>query len=118
MSKTSTVTIAVTVQGDGISPPSTYVPPSSPLVNFAAPENVPAPLVLTSGDNAITIPPGSTRLLIEPPVGNVTTIKLGLAADTGWPCAPTGTKLLDWPTGTTTVHIDVGANLTVAASWC
>lgn len=87
MAKTSTVTINVSVTGDGIA--TSYQPPGSPLVNPGAPGGGPITYALSSGDNTIAIPPGSLGVFIIPASTSTVAKKLkGSGGDTGFPISP------------------------------
>ncbi len=80
MSKTSTLSLGLTVTGDGVN--DSYAPP--PVTNSAAPYGGQVSLALAAGFNTITKPAGAVGCVITPPATstNAKTLK-GLTGDTG-----------------------------------
>jgi hypothetical protein len=115
MSKTSTVTLTVSVTGDGLS--ESYALPA--VVNAAAPGGGPSNLALATGFNSIAVPPGSLGFILIPPVGSVITKTLkGITGDTGIPLHVTNPTWVSLPPATATIGITAGgAGETVAIHW-
>jgi hypothetical protein len=120
MSKQSTVSITVTVIGDGLpAPPNgpSYTPPGTPIVNAAAPCAAPAvPIALTAGANTVAVPAGSKALVLTPPT-NSTNEKWAGAQTTGWKLHPALTSVLTIADGVTTVAIWSAGSESCAAAW-
>lgn len=84
MAKTSTVSVGVTITGDGTT--TSYSPTA--VQNTSAPDGGPRLLVLTTGNNTITPPTGATGFTLSP--GTVAKTLKGIAGDTGVPLSITG----------------------------
>jgi hypothetical protein len=79
MAKTSTATLTVSVSGDGVA--ANYTVSST---NNAAPGGGPTAVALSSGNNTITGPAGTTGALVVPPAGSmVAKVLKGVNGDTG-----------------------------------
>jgi hypothetical protein len=116
MSKTSTISVQLSVIGDGVS--DLYTPPGYPIVNNSAPTGIPVPIVLALGDNTIAVPTGTQAFLLQPPTGSVVTKKLkGVGGDTGFLINPSLPLIVPVPTGTTSILINASAGETVQIAW-
>lgn len=116
MAKKSTVTLVVTVTGDGVN--TTYNPVGTPIINLAAPAGGPLSVALSSGDNVLTPPAGAMGLLIVPPTNSVVVKKLkGVGGDTGVTIAPAAPMLLSLPSGGGAVTLNAGAGETIVIEW-
>ena len=69
MSKTSTLSFAATVNGDGAT--VSYIPSQSPIMNANAPEGGPVSVVLASGANPIPVPASANTVMIVPSVTSI-----------------------------------------------
>jgi hypothetical protein len=79
VAKTATVTLAVSVQGDGLTLSESVV-----LTNTTG--SAPTTTTLQTGNNTVTFPVGVFRVLIVPPANNAVQWAIkGLAGDTGVP---------------------------------
>lgn len=82
MSKTSVISLAVSINGDGAC--VNYTPPQSPITNPNAPEGGPIAVALASGANTIPVPSGATSVLVVPPSASTNAKQLKtLSGDTG-----------------------------------
>ena len=116
MAKASTVTLSVTITGDGES--LSYSLPAGNITNAAAPMGGPIPTALTSGDNTITVPSGAVEVLIVPPAASVVVKKLkGIGGDTGVTISPSQPMMLSLPAGATTFILNAGSTETVTLVW-
>lgn len=116
MAKKSTVTLSLTITGDGIT--TTYVPPTAPIVNNTAPAGGPILVALSTGDNDLTVPAGATSVLIVPLSDSAVVKKLkGDAADVGVTIAPASPTLLGLPSGATEVTINAASGETISVVW-
>jgi hypothetical protein len=117
MAKTSVLSMAVQIVGDGVN--ETYnIVAVNPVVNPAAPGGGPLLYALITGANTIPVPPGSISMVIAPPPASVVALTLkGLTGDTGFPLAPNLPAMLPLPTGTLTVLIDAAAPENVSILW-
>jgi len=68
-------------------------------------------IVLASGANTITVPAGSTAMVIVPPTTNTQTLTLkGVTGDTGVPLSPTQPSVISFPASApSTVVLTAGA---------
>lgn len=106
MAKQSTVTLTISVAGDGLN--TSFTPTGTPLVNVAAPAGGPVGITLASGDNTILVPPGSKGLIIIPPSTSTVVKKLkGAAPDTGFSISP---SILSGPIGLPTAAVSIILN--------
>lgn len=116
MSKTSTLNLPVTINGDGVS--LSYAPPGVPITNAAAPVGGPTPQVLSPGDNSISVPTGAQGVLIVPPTSSVIVKKLkGAGGDTGVVISPSLCTMLSLPSGATTLLINAASGETITLLW-
>ncbi len=116
MAKVATTSISVAVAGDGVA--ETFTPATSPIINTAAPAGGPLSVALTSGDNTLTVPPGSQGLVLVPPSSSVVAKKLkGVGGDTGFTLSATLPSVLMLPPGTATVLINAASSETVLIHW-
>jgi hypothetical protein len=114
MAKTSTLTLTISIVGDGVNE-LIGVPPQAlkQYTNQAAPGGVPQPLVLVTGFNAIPIPAGSQGgpgwFIYEPPAGSVITKTLkGVIGDVGKVLHLTNPTILPIAVGETFINITAG----------
>lgn len=116
MAKQSTVTLGVSVTGDGLT--LGYSPQGFPLQNPNAPAGVPTSVAIVNGNNTISIPSGCIAILIQPPAGSVITKTLkGVAGDTGVPIHTANPTLLSLPSGTSSILIAANGAETLAISF-
>lgn len=116
MAKKSTTTLSTTIAGDGIS--TTYTPPGAPIVNNTAPAGGPISVLLSTGDNTLTVPSGAVALLIVPPSDSVVVKKLkGVGGDTGVTIAPAAPTYLGLPASATEVLLNAASGETVTLEW-
>lgn len=116
MAKTATTSISVLVTGDGVN--ESFIPPTAPMVNAAAPAGGPLSVALSSGDNTLTVPPGAQGLIFVPPSSSVVVKKLkGIGGDTGFTISPTLPSILMLPAGASTVLINAASSETVSIHW-
>lgn len=67
---------------------------------------------LASGANTITVPSGTTVILVIPPTANTQTITAkGLSADTGFQLSKTAPSVIAWQTGSSFV-LTAGGTIT------
>jgi hypothetical protein len=111
MSNTSVITIAIAVNGDGLS--DNYAPTANlPIINPGAPGSVPTAVALSSGSNTVNFPVGTKTVLIFPPAGSVITKSVG-----GLNIHPAGVFLYSPPVGTTSMVIVAGSGETIAVAF-
>lgn len=116
MAKTATTSISVLVTGDGVN--ESFIPPTAPLVNAAAPAGGPLSVALASGDNTLTVPPGAQGFIFVPPSSSVVAKKLkGIGGDTGFSLSPTNPSVIMLVAGASTVLINAGSAETVSIHW-
>lgn len=116
MAKKSTVTLAVTVTGDGVN--TTYNPVGTPIINLAAPAGGPIAAALSTGDNTLTVPAGASHLLIVPATDSVVVKKLkGVGGDTGFTIAPASPTLLGLPAAAVSVLLNASAGEVITIEW-
>ncbi len=113
MAITSTVNLALSVSGAGIS--EQYVPPGFPFINATAPAGGVIATVLAAGDNTLTIPVGSVYLLIVPPASSTNGKKL--QSTTGFPINAANPSLVGLAAAATTVVINSVGIETVTLLW-
>ena len=78
-----------------------------PVINLASPIGAVTVLTLSSGDNTITIPAGTTIIIIQPPANNAAVLKLkSVAGDTGILISLTSWQILQTTSGQTTFIIN------------
>ena len=114
MSKTSTISCAVSVNGDGSA--FSHTPPQSPVANPNAPEGGAVSFALGAGANTIPVPAGSLWLMVEPPITSTNPKSLRkVSGDTGAPV----TSQLEWicVAGLSNVYINATAAETVTLLW-
>jgi len=115
MAKTSSVTMSITVSGDGLG--FTYVPPTAPVVNPASPGSE-ILTALAPGDNIITPPPNANYCLVVPAGTSTNPKKLkGVGGDTGVAIHPSNPTLVALPSGGGTFIINATAGETVTLGW-
>ena len=117
MAKTSTVTLVVAIQGDGIN--TSYTPPGAPIINTTAPAGGPITVTLASGDNTLTVPPGSLGLLIVPSSTSTVVKKLkGIGGDTGFTISSSRiTGPIGLPVGATTLLLNASGIEDITVQW-
>lgn len=109
MAKTATSTLAVSVQGDGLTLTESIV-----LTNATG--SPPSIYNLAATNNTISFPPGSTRALIVPPAGNTVQLTLkGAPADTGVPLGLTDPTYL--PVNFTSFILAPPSPVTITIYW-
>lgn len=115
MSKTSTLSLAVTVNGDGLAG-ATYIPPQSPVINANAPEGVPVAVALSSGANTLSVPAGALHAVVSPSTTstNVKHLKT-TSGDVGIPF--TNQVAIIPVAGLSAVYCDATAAETIAVAW-
>jgi hypothetical protein len=110
MAKSASMTLALTLQGDGLTLAESVV-----LTNAAS--SPPTTVALASGNNTIVFPSGVQRVLIVPPVGNAVVMALkDVAGDTGIPISLTEPQFLSLTF--TQFIINANAPVTVTLYWC
>lgn len=116
MAKTATTSISVLVTGDGVN--ESYIPPTAPLTNAAAPAGGPLSVALSSGDNTLTVPPGAQGFIFVPPSSSIVVKKLkGVGGDTGFTLNAALPSVVSLPSGTATVLINAASSETVSIHW-
>lgn len=114
MSKVSSVSIAGSVNGDGIS--ETFG--AFNITNLTAPGGVPQNVSLSSGNNTLTPPAGAQWVLIVPPtVSTVAKTIKGVAGDTGIPIAPAAPFLWGLPASPGSFVINAASAEVVQVYW-
>lgn len=91
-----------------------------PLVvsNTAAPVDAVSTLVLSSGNNTITVPTGAIAALLIPPIANAVALILkGVNGDTGVSLGLTTPTLISLAAAQTTFVVNAGSNVTVVVQW-
>lgn len=116
MAKKSSLSMTVTVAGDGVN--TTYNPVGTPIVNLAAPAGGPLSVALTTGDNTLAVPAGAVALLVVPDPASVVVKKLkGVGGDTGFTIAPASPSLLGLPSSAVSVLLNASAGETITIEW-
>lgn len=112
MSKAASVTLAVTVTGDGLNSVD-----SDTLQNTTT-ATAPTSVALTGTNTTVAIPTGVSRVKLKPPPTNAFAIVLkGLAADTGIPLAVNEPSYLSFVPGTASFVLSSGGAVSVALFW-
>ncbi len=112
----SSLALSVTVTGPGFS--DTYVPPQLPLTNTTPPGNVPTNLALSTGNNTVTIPAGTNRIMLVDPPGstNAKTLK-GVAGDSGIALRPGDVHVFGVTSSQASFVVNAAAPETIAVAF-
>ena len=114
MSKQSVLSLAVTVNGDGLA--ENYTPPQSPQTNPNAPEGGPVAVALGSGSTTVPVPAGSVAALVVPLPTSVNAKALRtVSGDTG--AAFTSQMQLVNVTGLSNIYLTATVGETISILW-
>ncbi len=113
MSKTSQIAISLSVSGDSMTLAFT-----SPIQENTASPGEQQPVVLSSGDNTITVPTGASGVLIQPAATSTVSKRIkGNAADVGFPISPSASAYLPIPSGATSFVLNASGAETISIYW-